>query len=145
MVVKRGYNIIFPYIPGHLHYIITEILKNAVVSHHANKVLDKPINVIMAEGKKDVIIKISDFGSGFPISQIEKMFTYAYSTQKLDILPEYEVSNTPIMAGFGFGLPTARLYAQYFGGELYINPLENYGTDVFIYINKLGDTSERLY
>ena len=58
---------------------------------------------------------------------------------------EYELSNIPIMSGFGFGLPMARLHCRYFGGDLIINPMENVGSDVFIYINKLGNEEEKLY
>jgi hypothetical protein len=31
--------------------------------------------------------------------------------------------------GKGLGLPIARLYAKYFGGSLYLTPVEGYGTD----------------
>jgi hypothetical protein len=32
----------------------------------------------------------------------------------------------------GLGLPLARLYAKYFGGTLYLAPMEGYGTDGYI-------------
>jgi hypothetical protein len=33
------------------------------------------------------------------------------------------------MAGFGYGLPIARLYSQYLGGGLKLISMEGYGTD----------------
>jgi len=46
------------------------------------------------------------------------------------------------MAGYGDGLPMARLYARYFGGDIRVVSMEGYGTDVYIFLNKLGDLTE---
>lgn len=44
------------------------------------------------------------------------------------------------LAGLGYGLPIARNYARYFGGELKIMSMEGYGTDGYIYLPRLGNT-----
>lgn len=44
------------------------------------------------------------------------------------------------LAGLGYGLPIARNYARYFGGELIIMSMEGYGTDGYIYLPRLGQT-----
>ena len=62
-------------------------------------------------------------------------------------------SNTPVLhsplrdfatasplAGLGYGLPIARNYARYFGGDLVIMSMEGYGTDGYIYLPRLGNT-----
>ena len=103
---------------------------------------DEKITIEYSEGVKDIIIKISDNANSFPVDYLDKMMTYSYSSSPVDIIEEYEICNKPIISGFGFGLPMARLYAKYFGGQLIINPMENKGTDVFIYINKLGNNPE---
>ena len=40
-------------------------------------------------------------------------------------------------AGYGFGLPLARLYARYFGGDLHFQTMWGYGTDVYIHLRTL--------
>ena len=46
------------------------------------------------------------------------------------------------MAGYGYGLPLARLYARSFGGDLIVIPMEGHGTDAFLYLNKIDESSE---
>lgn len=125
-------NIIFQYIDSHIYYIVTEILKNSLISHQNNNVKED-IKVQFSEGDKYVIIKISDKGKGFPINKLTKILSYSYST-----IPLTNNSDIPNIGGYGFGLPLTNIYCKYFGGYLFVNPVENIGTDVFIYINKLG-------
>jgi pyruvate dehydrogenase kinase 2/3/4 len=132
----EGRNIDFLYIPGHLHYILLEILKNSSVAHIENGVKD-PVRLTISEGSSDVILRISDKGGGFCLQDIEKVLTYSYTTTKTT-----DPYNS--LSGFGFGLPLSRAYAQYFGGKLQINPIEGVGTDIFVYLNKLGDENERM-
>ena len=42
------------------------------------------------------------------------------------------------LAGLGYGLPIARNYARYFGGDLHIMSMEGYGTDNFIYLPRIS-------
>jgi hypothetical protein len=46
--------------------------------------------------------------------------------------------NSPL-AGLGYGLPVARQYARYFGGDLQIMSVEGYGTDAFVHLNRFGN------
>lgn len=41
------------------------------------------------------------------------------------------------MAGLGFGLPMARLFARYFGGELTLVNLPHYGVDAYVTLRAL--------
>lgn len=43
------------------------------------------------------------------------------------------------LAGYGRGLPLARLYCEYFGGSLQLLPIHGLGTDCYIYISRNVD------
>jgi len=48
------------------------------------------------------------------------------------------------LAGLGCGLPLSRLYAEYLGGRLKLQTMPRYGTDVFVYLNSVGNSAEML-
>lgn len=161
----------FMYVPGHLIHMLFETLKNslrATIEFHTprlkkellaenlslkeseidiNDLKFPPIKVIISEGSEDIAIKISDEGGGIPRSEIPLIWTYLYTTvSETPVLePEYnQTSFKAPMAGFGYGLPISRLYAQYFGGDLKLISMEGYGTDVYLHLNRLSSSSEPL-
>lgn len=121
----------FMYVPGHLSHMLFETLKNslrAVVETHGREAKKFPVTkVVVADGREDITIKISDEGGGIARSVIPLVWTYMYttveSTPNLD--PEFNKSDFKApMAGFGYGLPISRLYARYFGGDLKLISME---------------------
>ncbi len=71
VIIKGRLDLTFAYIPTQLHYILLELLKNAMratVEHHGvnNPENWPPVEVIIADGffNEDVVIKISDEGGG---------------------------------------------------------------------------------
>ncbi|KAG0144818.1 hypothetical protein CROQUDRAFT_79530 [Cronartium quercuum f. sp. fusiforme G11] len=140
----------FMYVPSHLNHMVFEVVKNslrAVVETRGVDADEFPaIKVIVAYGEEDITIKISDEGGGIPRSAVPLVWTYMYTTahtQGLDQDFEGTDFKAP-MAGFGYGLPIARLYAQYFGGNLKLISMEGYGTDVYLHLSRLSSTSEPL-
>ncbi|KAJ8146643.1 hypothetical protein OY671_000310 [Metschnikowia pulcherrima] len=161
----------FMYVPGHLIHMLFEVLKNslrATIEFHTpllkQKMIEEnpeikaedidlndlkfpPIKVIISEGYEDIAIKISDEGGGIARSEIPLIWTYLYTTVDKTPTLDAEYSQTTFkapMAGFGYGLPISRLYAQYFGGDLKLISMEGYGTDVYIHLNRLSSSSEPL-
>ncbi|EON67733.1 pyruvate dehydrogenase kinase [Coniosporium apollinis CBS 100218] len=141
----------FMYVPGHLSHMLFETLKNslrAVVETHGQDKEEFPVTkVIVAEGKEDITIKITDEGGGIPRSAIPLVWTYMYTTvdQTPSLDPDFNKSDFKApMAGFGYGLPISRLYARYFGGDLKLISMEGYGTDVYLHLNRLSSSSEPL-
>ncbi|KAI8391523.1 mitochondrial pyruvate dehydrogenase [Radiomyces spectabilis] len=141
----------FMYVPSHLNHMLFELLKNslrAVVERFGGDYEDEypPIKVVIAHGKEDITIKISDEGGGIPRSGIPLVWTYMYTTaQAQELEPEYSHSDFKApMAGFGYGLPISRLYARYFGGDLKLISMEGYGTDAYLHLNRLSNSDEPL-
>jgi pyruvate dehydrogenase kinase 2/3/4 len=141
----------FPYIPSYLRYVVLELLKNALratAETHENARTLPDVTVIIADGteNEDVVIKISDQGGGIARSQMDKIWSYLFTTADPKIqeafVDEKDHSNLSPIAGFGYGLPISRSYCRYFGGDLDIMSMEGYGTDVFLYLKRLGDSKE---
>ncbi|XP_075009356.1 pyruvate dehydrogenase (acetyl-transferring) kinase isozyme 1, mitochondrial isoform X2 [Calonectris borealis] len=133
------------YVPSHLYHMVFELFKNAMratMEHNADRCIYPPIYVHVTLGNEDLTVKMSDRGGGVPMRKIDRLFNYMYSTAPR---PRVETSRATPLAGFGYGLPISRLYAQYFQGDLKLYSLEGYGTDAVIYIKALSTESiERL-
>ncbi|KAG0190930.1 hypothetical protein DFQ28_001231 [Apophysomyces sp. BC1034] len=141
----------FMYVPSHLNHMIFELLKNslrAVVERYGTDYEDEypRIKLVIAHGKEDITIKISDEGGGIPRSAIPVVWTYMYTTaERQELEPEFNKTEFKApMAGFGYGLPIARLYARYFGGDLKLISMEGYGTDAYLHLNRLSNSDEPL-
>ena len=146
IVSDNNNDIFINHYPSYIYYPIIEVLKNSIVAHALHDCLDLPITITLSETEKSIYIKINDQGKGFHFEDIPKVLSYSYTTSELsdsDYLNDQ--FQTPIISGFGFGLPMAKLYCKYFGGDLTINPVENIGTDVNMYFDKLGEKKEILF
>ncbi|CAK7275205.1 [Pyruvate dehydrogenase (acetyl-transferring)] kinase isozyme 2 [Sporothrix epigloea] len=143
-------NLNFMYVPGHLSHMLFETLKNslrAVVETHGQDKQEFPVTkVIVAEGREDITIKITDEGGGIPRSAIPLVWTYMYTTvdRTPNLDPDFDQNDFKApMAGFGYGLPISRLYARYFGGDLKLISMEGYGTDARLKDKARREVSER--
>lgn len=107
------------------------------------------VRVVIAKGAEDVTIKIADRGGGVPRSVLDKMWTFAHSGASDEIQSKENDTSfeTDEFSGGnirGFGLPLARIYARYFGGELTLKSMEGYGVDAYLYLPVLGKACENL-
>ncbi|XP_019335815.1 pyruvate dehydrogenase (acetyl-transferring) kinase isozyme 1, mitochondrial isoform X2 [Alligator mississippiensis] len=144
-VKSPGQPIQVVYVPSHLYHMFFELFKNAMratMEHNADRCIYPPVHVHVTLGNEDLTVKMSDRGGGVPVRKIDRLFNYMYSTAPH---PRVETSRATPLAGFGYGLPISRLYAQYFQGDLKLYSFEGYGTDAVIYIKALSTESiERL-
>ena len=138
----------FTYVPHHLQYMVTELLKNscrATVDKYYGEETMPGIRVVVVQGKEDVTIKVCDQGGGAPRSTMEKIWKFAHSTSP-SLEQETEFAKDSFSGGKirGFGLPLARIYARYFGGELTLRSMEGHGVDAYLYLPRLGHSCEKL-
>jgi len=173
VLVQEAVPSTFTYVPMHLHYMLTEVLKNAcraVVERHADGFDDElpPVRCQIVHGYEDVTFKISDEGGGISRSRMADVWKFMYSTYEKpgrrspwQVLARSRGGLAPsagdsagnplqrqhsgsVLAGYGVGLSLSRLYAQYFGGDLKILSLDGFGTDVYLHLSRLGTRCERL-
>lgn len=172
----------FTYLPGHIHVILFELLKNscrAVCEFHKDANTLPPIQVIIVGGENDVAIKIQDEGGGIALDQMDKIWLYTYSSAHIPedkwddkklvnalkgslVWHSYpghkEITEGGVhhmitnenkdqigvnlmggivdapMAGFGYGLPIARVYATLFGGTVELKSAHGHGADTYVYL-----------
>jgi len=148
-------NLTFPYVPGHLHHMLFELIKNSLraVQDRFEDSNDEPppVRIVVAEGVEDITIKVSDEGGGIARSGLPRIWTYLYTTAKNPMIQDNDedlvdgAAQLPAaLAGYGYGLPISRLYARYFGGDMQILSMEGYGTDAYLHLSRLADKQEPL-
>jgi len=162
IIDKQKHN--FTYNPRHLSILTTEIIRNslrATCEYRGKSNIDLyPIKVVICDGDEphdDITIKVSDLGGGILREEETNVFHCGYTTGKPDIETIQEsldsLMNDPSnleradklhdvlstsMVRLGYGLPLARLYTRYFGGDLELFSMDGHGTDCFIYLKLLS-------
>ncbi|KAF5221324.1 putative developmentally regulated phosphoprotein [Trypanosoma cruzi] len=154
IISKDANTMRFPHMSSTITYIVVELMKNAfraTVESHMERnsagMVDcsnmPPVEVLVniKKNAKHACICVSDEGLGMTRAQCELAMTYAYTTVKRPVIqhgadedPEEERNGVSPLAGYGFGLPMSRVYAQAFGGDLVMSTMEGYGTRVYYYI-----------
>ena len=105
-VLVYGNQVQLTSLSSHIHHILFELLKNSMRAHYETKQVS-PIRIIIADGKEDVTIKVSDEGGGIPRSGLPLIWTFMYTTAGEPDLIESDF-RAPL-AGYGYGLPLSRL------------------------------------
>lgn len=155
IIRRNNKEVTFSYVPAHIHYIMLELIKNAMratVEFHGDDEDYPPIKVVIADSEEneDVVIKVSDEGGGIKRSNIPKIWSYLFTTADPAIqegMVAFENQDHSIdspLAGLGYGLPISRAYARFFGGDLSVMSMEGSGTDVFLHLNRIGNSTEPL-
>eukprot|EP00668_Euglena_longa_P003940 GGOE01004619.1.p1 GENE.GGOE01004619.1~~GGOE01004619.1.p1 ORF type:complete len:389 (-),score=94.15 GGOE01004619.1:181-1347(-) len=133
------------YIPVHLEYILLELSKNALratVEKHQRAATLPEVVVRICAGR-DIVLIVQDKGGGIDATGLARIWGYGYTTfvrppQGGGLWQDYHErvaglhAQRDLFAGYGFGLPTCRVYARYLGGNVEIVTMAGHGTDVFI-------------
>lgn len=98
-----------------------------------------------------VTIRIRDRGGGISPENLPNIWAYSFTTFGEDDIHEIGNGRTSglntisgsggdssSLAGLGYGLPLGRAYAQHFGGDVSVQSLWGWGTDVYLKLIGLG-------
>ncbi len=99
-----------------LNLAFANIFNNACKYSH-----NKPVNVSIAAGSKEIIVVIKDEGIGIPENEIQFIYD-----------PFFRASNTHFFEGYGIGLPLTRNIIKLHNGKLKVSSVVNSGTNVQI-------------
>lgn len=119
--------------------------------------LGTPSNIgPMSESTPGVTIRIRDRGGGISPANYAHIWDYSFTTFNDDqiqsvLAPESDGADNPMdglnmisgagtssIAGLGYGLPLGRAYAGYFGGDIAVQSLWGWGTDVYLSLKGVG-------
>jgi len=144
VVIDGDPDVRFPYIPVHLEYILTELLKNAFrATVEAGQT--EPIRITIAKDpySAGISMRIRDRGGGISPEDFPNIWSYSFTTFSQDEETEEDAldrfncnvasaGDGSSIAGLGYGLPLSRSYAEYFGGSLQVQSAFGWGTDVYL-------------
>lgn len=140
------------YPPGELHYVLTEIFKNAfraVVERNGTQKTLPPVVCVIEGCENQIALNIQDKGLGMSAEQLQEAFSFGQSTVDAGQSPYASASNAKrsagTLAGYGVGLALSRISLRYFGGDLKIKSVKGVGTDVRVLLNRAEDRIEGLH
>lgn len=143
----------FPYIPVHLEYILTELLKNAFRATVEAGEAETPVQITIAKDpySEGISMRIRDRGGGIAPDDMPNIWSYSFTTFSSegegedddDVLGRFNENvagsaDGSSIAGLGYGLPLSRAYAEYFGGSLQVQSAFGWGTDVYLKLKGVG-------
>jgi len=144
----------FKYVGRHIKLMTVELLRNALRAtcelRPKENIHEYPVKIVICNGKSDVSIKVSDMGGGIGRDQLDTVWNYGSTSgpaqerlaeispklfqDSLEHVDSLAVVMHDSLVKLGYGLPVARLYARYFGGELELYSIEGHGLDAFVHL-----------
>jgi len=130
----------------YVYYIGFELAKNAfLATYHQDVCNRKPVRVTISQNDELIVVRVRDNGIGILREDtLSDIWRYGSTTatvvkaadgtlHKHSIPAEYKRS--PI-AGLGCGLPLARKYSRFLGGNVKLMTVPHFGTDVYFTFRK---------
>jgi len=154
----------FKYPGRHIKLIVVELLRNSLratcESRSRENIQEFPIKVVICNGNSDLSIKVSDMGGGISRDQLDTVWNYGSTSgpaarrripnevsgkifnDQLKHIDTLAAIHQDSLAKLGYGLPVARCYARFFGGELELYSIEGHGLDAFVHLKLAAHVME---
>lgn len=134
---------LFSYIPSYLRYIMCELLKNSfratlMTSSSVDDISKRPVRIRVCRDEHRVAILVSDEAGGIPFEVGDRIWSYMYGTAAKQGSSSLNIDDVEdSLSGYGVGLPCARLYARYLGGNLSLTSYPGYGTQAHLLLPRI--------
>ncbi|KAJ1484643.1 branched-chain alpha-ketoacid dehydrogenase [Baffinella frigidus] len=135
----------FTYVPEHLYLIAADVLANALratAERHGPTLSSggslPPVTVTISEGS-NIFIRITDQGGGVAHAAETKVWKFSYTDSlRMDGITKSGASSTTsaALAAGRQGLPLCRVYARFWGGDVTLMNVENWGCSFLIRLPK---------
>ncbi|ORZ29142.1 hypothetical protein BCR44DRAFT_1397699, partial [Catenaria anguillulae PL171] len=104
-----------------------------------------PVTLLIVNGSEDLCFKVSDKGPGLSQRQLAQVFNFvvAKSPEANSPCTAADVTQPAVcrlLQQHAVSLSLARVHAQYFGGDLDMVSMQNYGSDTYLHLRK--DTAQ---
>ncbi|KAJ3307555.1 hypothetical protein HDU76_004567 [Blyttiomyces sp. JEL0837] len=108
------------------------------------------IRITIGASESDITFRVSDAGGGLAKSLEANLWSYAHASKRtflnFDKMPRLAAKveeQVPGTLHLGLGLPMSRVYAQYWGGDIYLQSMMGFGCDAYVKIGT-GNQLENL-
>ncbi|ESN99119.1 hypothetical protein HELRODRAFT_66850 [Helobdella robusta] len=134
----------FAFITQPFGNIMQEILFNAAKATIEANPLQPPfkmpkVEIIIANNELDFIIKVSDRGVGIDHNKLEFVCDFDLSKHENNFSDEHDGY---LADEVEFGLPVCRTYARCLGGNIEVDSMVGYGTDVYLRLGHIDGKGE---
>ncbi|KAJ1916029.1 [Pyruvate dehydrogenase (acetyl-transferring)] kinase isozyme 2 [Tieghemiomyces parasiticus] len=106
-----------------------------------------PVRLTIVGGSEDVAFKVSDEAGGLSLSKMGQLWRHTIDDCKGGDGGRARRTHAPhhlSFLGSPLNLPTARLIARYFGGDLSLVSMEGHGTDTYLHLPRRPTFTESL-
>lgn len=132
--IDIGRDVLIGYPPGHLEYILMELIKNSfwALCQRGEEYAERyPPTVTIIRSGGGVLIRIRDMGGGIAPEDEANVFDFSF-TNVVRQHKKYDDDVDSSLAGLGYGLPLSRAYAEFLGGNIQLQSYFGTGVDAYV-------------
>ena len=95
------------------------------------------ILVTISRSEQNIMFRVSDQGGGIPDDFMQNIWSYSFRAKRYPSSMYQNRTKDSIIVGYG--LPMAKVYSSYWGGNLSLQTMLGHGTDAYLQLPSQGD------